>query len=101
MHAKVGVPYTDERLGIPGAMVDDDNMNGVEAQFSANASLEEGISGQKPIDTLFENTSEDDIDAPRSARSEVALRGKIPEHEGVDNPAPVQVNKYDYPHRKY
>ena len=79
------VPYTDERLGIPGAMVDDDNMNyGVEAQFDSGASLEEGLSGRKPIDTLFENTSEDEVDAPRSGEY-----------------APVQVNKGDYPQRGY
>lgn len=84
MHAKVGVPYTDERLGIPGAMVDDDNMDGVEAQFKSNASIDEGVSGRKSIDTLFENTSETDIDAPRS---------------GDD--APVQINKYEHPHRRY
>ena len=83
MHAKIGTPYTDERLGIPDAMVDDDNMAGVEAQFKAGASLEEGLSGKKPIDTLYENTSETDIDSPRNQS------------------APVQVNKHDYPHRRY
>ncbi len=81
----VEVPYTDERLGIPRDMVDEDNMNyGVEAQFDAGASMEEGVSGRKPIDTSFENTSEDTIDAPRSGER-----------------APVQVNAGDYPHRRY
>jgi len=80
-------PYTDERLGIPGAMLDDDKMQGVEAQFHSKASLEEGVSGRKNIDTEYENFSEADVEAPRSDRA--------------GSPAPIQVNKYDHPHRRY
>lgn len=81
----VEVPYTDERLGIPSDMVDTDNMQyGIEAQFKSGASLEEGVSGRKSIDTSFENTSEDEIDSPRSGEY-----------------GPVQVNKGNYPHREY
>ena len=99
--APIAVPYTDEMLGIPDDMIDDDNMHGVESQFHSQASLEDGVSGRKGIDTLFENTSEAEIETPRSARREVPLRGLTPNHEGVDNPAPVQVNKHNYPHREY
>ena len=81
----VEVPYTDERLGIPAEMVDDDNMDyGVEAQFDAGASMEEGVSGRKSIDTLFERESEDTIDTPRSGEY-----------------APVEINAGNFPHRKY
>lgn len=99
--APLEIPYTDERLGISGEMIDDDNMHGVESQFHSQASLEEGTSGRKKIDTSYENFSEDYIETPRSARREVSLRGKTPEHEGVNNPAPECINKDDYPHRRY
>ena len=82
--APLATPYTDERLAIPDAMVDEDNMQyGVEAQFKEGADLQEGLSGKKSIDASFENTSEATVDSPRSGN------------------APVQVNKYDYPHRGY
>ncbi len=82
--APVATPYTDDALAIAENMVDDDNMQyGVEATFKSGADLQEGISGKKSIDASFENTSETTIDSPRSGN------------------APVQVNKYDYPHRGY
>ena len=102
--APMETPYTDERLGIPSGMVDTDNMDyGTEARFAAGASLQEGVSGAKSIDTEYENFSEDTVDAPRSTRQDVPIgySGLTPDHEGVDNPAPVQVNKSDYPHRGY
>ena len=97
----MSIPQTDDRLGITPEMVDDDNMHGVEADFHSQASMEEGVSGRKRIDTLYENYMEVDVEAPRSTRREVALRGMTPEHEGVDNPAPIQVNKHVNPHRGY
>ncbi len=52
-----------------GDMIDSDIANrGVEAQFKSGADLQEGISGRKSIDTSFENTSQDEIDAPRSGK---------------------------------
>lgn len=99
--APMETPYTDDRLGITDAMIDDDNMQGVEAEFKSQSSLEDGVSGRKLIDTEFENFSEVDVQSPRSAHSEIPLRGMTPSHEGVDNPAPVQVNKHDNPHRNY
>jgi hypothetical protein len=47
-----------------------------------NESLQEGVSLRQPIDTTYENTSEDYVDSPRS-------RGE----------APVCVGVWKYPHR--
>ncbi len=92
-------PYA---FGLPNTMNDDDNMESdVEAVFHANAGVDEGISGQKPIDTLFENFSQDIVDHPRSTRKDVPIGGLMPNHEGVDNPAPVPVDLHNYPHRRY
>lgn len=101
--SQLGSPtlLTNEDLAVDVEMIDDDNMHGVESQFHDNACICEGVSGSKPIDTLYENTSEDKIDAPRSARMDVPIKGKMPNHEGTDNPAPVCTNEYMYPHRRY
>lgn len=37
-----------------------------EVSFQARASLEEGVSGQMPIDTTYENTDVDMVNRPRS-----------------------------------
>lgn len=37
-----------------------------EDKFLARASLEDGVSGQMPIDTTFENTDVDMVNRPRS-----------------------------------
>jgi len=99
--APLVTPYTDEMLGTPDNMIDDDNCCGVEEQFSEQASLMEGVSGRKSIDTLYDNTSQDKVNAPRSARRDVPVKGMTPNHEGVNNPAPVSTNDYEYPHRRY
>lgn len=92
-------PYA---FGLPNTMNDYDNMEpNVEAVFHANAGVDEGVSGQKPIDTLFENFSQDIVDNPRSTRKDVPIGGLMPNHEGVDNPAPVPVDLSNYPHRRY
>ena len=101
MIAPIVTPYTDEKLGTPDNMIDDDNCCSVEEQFVECASLEEGVSGCKPIDTLYDNTSEDRINAPRSARRDVPIAGMTPNHEGVNNPAPIGIGDYEYPHRSY
>jgi len=68
-----------------GSMIDSDIANkGVEAQFKSGADLQEGVSGRKSIDTSFENTSQDRIDAPRS---------------GED--APTQVGEHTSSHGSY
>lgn len=79
-------PYTNENLIIPPNMVDEDNMEGgVEGRFKAGASLDEGVSGRKSIDTSFENTSQDIVDNPRSMTNE-----------------PIGLPDLgDYPHRRY
>jgi hypothetical protein len=82
-------------------MIDDDNMHGVESQFYDNACIEDGCSGKKPIDTCYENFSQDIVETPRSARKDVPIAGKMPDHAGVDNPAPVSADLGLYPHRRY
>lgn len=91
-------PYA---FGLPNNMNDDDNKeSNVEAVFHANASIDEGVSGRKPIDTLYENFSQDIVDHPRSTRKDVPIRGLMPDHEGVDNPAPIPLDLDKYPHRR-
>ena len=78
-------PMTDEDLLVHPEMVDEDNLQmGVEAQFKANADLQEGVSGRKKIDTMYENTSVDVVDSPREGST----------------PAPVCLNSGMYPHRR-
>lgn len=60
---------TDENLIVSPEMFDADT-GGIEAQFHANADISEGVSGSKPIDTLFENTSEAIVQNPRSVTTE-------------------------------
>ena len=63
---------TDTTATVPFApgMIDSDLAeHDVEAQFDAGASMEDGVSGKKPIDTSFENTSQDTIDTPRSGEN--------------------------------
>ena len=91
---------TDESLLVDEEMIDDDNGFGVEAEFSSQSSLKDGVSGRKSIDTSFENTSVTEIQTPRSAQKEIPLRGMTASHEGVNNPAPTDEIPYMYPHRK-
>jgi len=83
------VDYQDDRLGI--SEFDSDQMMPMpptlEQRFEAGADLMDGCSGQKRIDTTFENTSQVVVGAPRSAE------------QSDTNRAPVGVDKYDYPHR--
>ena len=62
--------YTNENFVIAPNMVDEDNGESCCAQFAAGASMDEGVSGRKKIDTLFENTSQDIVESPRSASNE-------------------------------
>ena len=76
--------YTNENLVIAPDMVDSDNMQyGVEAEFQAQASIDEGVSGRKSIDTSYENFSQDVVDTPRSGN------------------APMPADLDSYPHRRY
>jgi hypothetical protein len=95
--------YTNDNLIIGPNMVDEDNMaDGVEAQFTAQACIEDGCSGQKSIDTLYENFSQDIVDVPRSTIPELAVgRSGVPNHEGTNNPAPLCTDLHNYPHRRY
>ena len=77
--------YTNENLVIAPNMVDEDQGLPVEAAFHANADLQEGVSGRKGIDTLFENFSQDIVESPRSATS----------------PPTGLPDLDDYPHRRY
>ena len=66
-------------------MIDEDNGEGVEGVFFAQAGIEEGVSGRKSIDTLFENTTQEVIDNPRS----------------MTTPPIGLPDLDDYPHRRY
>jgi hypothetical protein len=65
-------------------MVDEDNMMGFEGRFRAEACMYDGCSGKKPIDTMYENTSVDRVENPRSKTT----------------PAPEDVIPGMYPHRR-
>lgn len=76
---------TNESMAISPEMVDEDQFDmSVEGQFKAAASIDEGVSGRKPIDTLYENTSCDYVDNPREGST----------------PAPVCLTGPMYPHRR-
>lgn len=55
----------DEHMLIHPEMVDEDNVKGFDGRFKANASIKEGCSGHKSIDTMYENTSCDYVENPR------------------------------------
>lgn len=93
--------YTNESLAIPPNMIDEDNRPGVEEEFRAGASLQEGVAGRKSIDTLYDNISEDIVDSPRSDKKESPIGGLTANHSGTDVPAPVCTDLDDYPHRRY
>ena len=63
------INYQDDRLGIPGDMVDQDSMHpppNLEAAFHQNASMMDGCSGKLRIDTLYDNTVQTEVINPRS-----------------------------------
>ena len=60
------ITYQDDRLGIPGDMVDR-NPSISDAAFKANACMMDGCSGKMGIDTLYDNIVEGcEIVNPRS-----------------------------------
>jgi hypothetical protein len=75
---------SDENMLIDPEMVDADNVMGFNGQFRANASIQDGVSGKKKIDTMYENTSVDYVDNPR---------------EGSTS-APMCENDMMFPHRR-
>ena len=75
---------SDEHMLIDPEMIDEDNVQGFEGRFKSNASAVEGVSGQKSIDTLFENTSQDYVENPREGST----------------PAPLSENDLMFPHRR-
>ena len=55
------------RLLDPCMIMDMDmDQQSLEDEFFSNASMDDGVSGQKPIDTTYENTSESYVHDPRS-----------------------------------
>ncbi len=77
--------YTNENFVIAPNMIDEDNGEGVEGAFFAQADIEEGVSGRRSIVTLFENTTQDIVTEPRSMTN-----------------APIGLPDLDdYPHRRY
>ena len=95
------VDYQDDRLGISESDYEQHLPPTWEQAFQDNSCQMEGISGQMCIDSTFENFSQDVVEMPRSAMGERPYPKKLgqPAHEGVNNPAPVGVDHYDYPHR--
>ncbi len=77
--------YTFDALDQPEQDLDALRKNSVEAKFRANASLEEGISGQDRIDTSYENTREFYLESSRT------------DHDG--DPSPNDIKRHQYPHR--
>jgi len=75
---------SDEHMLIDPEMIDADNVEGFEGRFRANACLTEGCSGSKPIDTMYENTSQDRVENPREGST----------------PAPMCENDMMFPHRR-
>ena len=71
---------TDESLLIHSEMIDEDQNK---PPFLEGASLTEGCSGHRKIETTFENTSVDTVENPREGST----------------PAPVCLNSGMYPHR--
>lgn len=87
-HAFEGIPkpYTDySRIQIAEIDSDEWREQTIIGQFASNASSLEGVSGRKPIDTLYENTDEDIFEMVKSGNS--------------DTPAPIDVKSGRYPHR--
>ena len=82
--------YTDDRLGIPEMDLDNMIDGAVESRFGTAGCLEDGCSGKLPIDTTYENYSEAYMDVVRS---------DVTRYE--DLPAPRDVKRGDYPHRRY
>lgn len=72
---------TNENFVISPEMVDEDQG---ETPFLNAVGLHEGSSGVRPIDTLYENTSEDEIESPRAGST----------------PTPVSLNDPMYLHRR-
>lgn len=63
------VTYQDDRLGIPGDMVDQDSSYpppDLEAAFHQNSSSKDGVNGRMKIDTLYDNIVETEVINPRS-----------------------------------
>lgn len=81
--------YTNENLGI--VEPDYDNMRGgLCEEFRAGADIVDGVSGKKVIDTLYENTSQDMVDNPRSEQ-----------YADDFGTPPVPLDLHRYPHRRY
>jgi hypothetical protein len=81
---------------------DSDQMMDVVSSFEMMASLDEGVSGRKRIDTTYENFSESEVEAPRSDwTDDVSLRGKPVSSSTVRRPAPYDVKVGRYPHRRF
>lgn len=114
------IDYQDDRLGRTPDMIDTDEVMAPASltdAFCANQCDVDGVSGKLPVDTTFENFVEPCIETPRSDMGERPYRaGELnpgashnprygavtpPNHEGVDNPAPRDLKKRLYPHRRY
>jgi len=83
--------YTDDALAMPEMDMENMISQSVEGRFFASeCSLEEGCNHRMAIDTTYENTSEAYMDVVRS---------DVTRYE--DRPAPHDVKRGDYPHRRH
>lgn len=86
--ADVEIGYMADDLIIPEIDKDMLEANSTAARFAnSEHSLVEGVAGRMRIDTTYENITEEHISKVSSDDS--------------DNPAPHDVAKYNYPHRRY
>lgn len=76
---------TNEDALMHAEMIDADNVMGFEGRFKSMACVEEGCSGRKPIDTLYENTSQDWVENPREKTTEApeCLTGPMYPHRSL------------------
>lgn len=80
---------------LPGfAIVDADcDMGTTEERFHSGGSLSEGVNGVLSMDTTFENTSEEEVQRPRSDGPE---SGSSHRH-----PAPYDEKAWNFPQRRF
>lgn len=83
--------YTNDHLSMPQKDIEGMISESVEGRFfGAECDLSEGCNHRMAIDTSFENTSEPYMDVVRS---------DVTRYE--DRPAPHDVKRGEYPHRRY
>ena len=88
-HALEGLPkpYTDTHSLQISEIDTDKLLGGFHEMFAAGRDEVEGVSGQKTIDTSYENWGDSTVERPASLASEA-------------DPPPVDTDRPKYPHRE-